>query len=169
MLAFVLLPDSFRKERSMAYISARKRHHGDQNFRVSLADVNPLSAVGRVLRRLDNVLVLLCCGILYGAQVCYYPVSSEEEGLNLWPPKYSLSFTASRALAAAPWNYSPVKIGLVLMSYGFGNAIGSIVGGRYSDKVLARLKRKNDGIGSPDMRLQSIYIAIPWVPISFAA
>jgi hypothetical protein len=69
MVAFVVLPDSFRKGRSVAYISAMKRHGSKENFRISLADVNPLSAVGRVLRRLDNDLILLCCGILYGAQV----------------------------------------------------------------------------------------------------
>lgn len=80
----------------------------------------------------------------------------------------------------APYNYSPLKVGLFLLSFGQfsylsvlvtmltdpltyyqfiipggGNVLGSILGGRYSDYILQRLKRKNGGQGEPEMRLQS--------------
>lgn len=33
--------------------------------------------------------------------------------------------------------------------------MGSILGGKYSDIMLRRLKKKNGGVGEPEMRLQS--------------
>lgn len=33
--------------------------------------------------------------------------------------------------------------------------MGSILGGRYSDMVLRKLKEKNRGVGEPEMRLKS--------------
>jgi hypothetical protein len=38
---------------------------------------------------------------------------------------------------------------------GGGNILGSILGGRYSDLVLRKLKKKNGGVGQPEMRLKS--------------
>jgi hypothetical protein len=38
---------------------------------------------------------------------------------------------------------------------GGGNVVGSILGGRYSDIMLRRLKKKNGGVGEPEMRLAS--------------
>jgi hypothetical protein len=33
--------------------------------------------------------------------------------------------------------------------------VGSILGGKYSDIMLRRLKKKNGGVGEPEMRLRS--------------
>lgn len=38
---------------------------------------------------------------------------------------------------------------------GGGNVVGSILGGKYSDIMLRRLKKKNGGVGEPEMRLKS--------------
>lgn len=78
-----------------------------------------------------------------------------------------------------PYNYSPLKVGLALLSFGEyrlpavgvhrscmlgtdksldtggGNVVGSILGGKYSDIMLRRLKKKNGGVGEPEMRLKS--------------
>lgn len=43
----------------------------------------------------------------------------------------------------------------MLYYVGGGNVLGSILGGRYSDFILQRLKKKNGGQGEPEMRLQS--------------
>jgi hypothetical protein len=49
----------------------------------------------------------------------------------------------------------------VLVSFGGGNILGSILGGRYSDHMLAKLKRVNGGVSEPEMRLKSMFPAIP--------
>lgn len=41
----------------------------------------------------------------------------------------------------------------MLFSFGFGNITGSILGGRLSDFVLARLKTRNGGVSVPEVRL----------------
>jgi hypothetical protein len=42
-----------------------------------------------------------------------------------------------------------------LLVTGGGNVVGSILGGKYSDIMLRRLKKKNGGVGEPEMRLRS--------------
>lgn len=44
-------------------------------------------------------------------------------------------------------------VGVVLLSFGVGNCIGSIGGGRWSDMVLKKLKAKNGGKGEPEVSL----------------
>ena len=53
----------------------------------------------------------------------------------------------------APYNYNALHVGLVLLAFGLGNIAGSVLGGRYSDKVLARLKKANGGKSEPEVRV----------------
>ncbi|GAA93814.1 uncharacterized protein L969DRAFT_70268 [Mixia osmundae IAM 14324] len=122
----------------------------DQPIRLGLRDVNPLSAVGEVMRRPSNAIALIFSGLLFGAQ-------------------YSLSYTAAKSFSAAPYSLSAIQIGLVLLAFGVGNIVGSVGGGRYSDYVLRRLKDKAGGKGVPEMRIRSTLIAMPILPISFLA
>lgn len=61
-----------------------------------------------------------------------------------------------QTFADAPYNYNALHVGLVLVAFGGGNVIGSVFGGVYSDIVLARLKKRNGGIGKPEVRMVSL-------------
>lgn len=95
---------------------------------------------------------------------------------------YSIGFTVPISTEQAPYGYDALGVGLVLLSFGVGNArralsealltaqmIGSISGGRWSDYTLARLTRLNDGVREPEMRLKSTYWALSLIPLSVAA
>lgn len=43
----------------------------------------------------------------------------------------------------------------MLLCFGAGNFIGSVAGGRYSDRVFNQLKAQAGGQGTPEMRIQS--------------
>ncbi|GAA5868553.1 hypothetical protein JCM3774_005426 [Rhodotorula dairenensis] len=191
----LFLPDTFRRERSIAWRKARDRarQHAtedrlkarstlpkdntappaptrtptfapmrkmitgislrtNRDFKVKIrfSDINPLAAVGLVVKQPVNLLVLTFSGFLFASQYC-------------------ITFTASRTFAAAPYNYSPIKVGLVLLSFGTGNVLGSIGGGRYSDHVLQKMKRKNGGTTEPEMRIKSTYGAMLFLPPLFVA
>ncbi|BGP42886.1 hypothetical protein JCM10449v2_006898 [Rhodotorula kratochvilovae] len=193
------LPDTFRKERSLAWRKARDRAHihvrvdpevartagqraaeegavtaaasekllrearlsgfsplveartalsgrsGDVQVKISLRDLNPFAAVGDIVRQPANLLVLLYSGIIFASQ-------------------YAINFTSTRTFAADSWDYAPIGVGLVLLSFGMGNVLGSVCGGRYSDYVLARLRAKNGGVPEPEMRIRSTYPVLAVLP-----
>ena len=58
----------------------------------------------------------------------------------------------------APYNYNALYIGLVILSFGVGSITGSLVGGRYSDKVLRSLKKANGGVTIPEVSPSSTII-----------
>lgn len=77
-------------------------------------------------------------------------------------------YTTSRSLDTY-YHYDPLKIGLVLLAYGvgmlylinkqatfadssLGTVFGSLIGGRWSDYQLSRLKAKNGGCSTPEVR-----------------
>jgi len=78
--------------------------------------------------------------------------SVSRRGCLLWQIKPLNSVHLPRS---PPYDYTPLKIGLVLLSFGGGNVLGSVMGGRYSDMILRKLKKKNGGDSEPEMRLQS--------------
>lgn len=118
-----------------------------------IGGTQPLAAAVDVVKQPANLLVLVYSGFLFASQYC-------------------ISYTASRTFAGAPWNYTPIEVGLILLSFGLGNVVrfafvslrtnrpltpsplqvGSVGGGRYSDYVLARLRAKNGGQGEPEVR-----------------
>lgn len=100
--------------------------------KVGLKDVNPLSATGVVLRQPQNALAVLFSGCLFAVQ-------------------YALAFTATRSFEGEPWNYGALITGCILLSFGVGNFLGSIVGGRYSDHVFNTLKAQRGGKGTPEV------------------
>jgi len=60
-------------------------------------------------------------------------------------------------------------VGLILLCTGMGGIFGSVLGGRYSDRVFAQLKEENDGAGYPEMRLRSTILALICLPLSVVA
>lgn len=65
-------------------------------------------------------------------------------------------YTASITLGKAPYNYGSLNIGLVVLAFGIGNILASLLGGKYSDMVLRKLKKKNGGVGNPEVR-EAVY------------
>jgi len=41
----------------------------------------------------------------------------------LFASQYTVTLTSSRTFAAAPWNYTPIEVGLVLLAFGLGNVV----------------------------------------------
>ncbi|KAI9639325.1 major facilitator superfamily domain-containing protein [Dioszegia hungarica] len=113
-------------------------------------DVNPFPTMLSIFRQPTNAVVLFASGILFAAQ-------------------YTIVYTASITLAAAPYSYNALNIGLVILSFGAGSMVGSIGGGRYSDIILRKLKERNCGVSQPEMRLKSTIPAVPLVVASFLA
>lgn len=65
---------------------------------------------------------------------------------------------------ATKYNYDALTTGLVLLSFGIGSLCGSILGGRWSDRTLARIKLQNGGNSDAEMRLESTKLAMPGLP-----
>ncbi|OSX56433.1 hypothetical protein POSPLADRAFT_1160028 [Postia placenta MAD-698-R-SB12] len=103
-----------------------------QEVKLTLKDVNPVRPMLQVLRRPNNVVIILASG--------------------------TILYTASITLANA-YHYDALKIGLVLLAFGMGCLLGSIFGGRYSDYVLTKVKASHGGKGSAEAR--TLRIALP--------
>ncbi|KAI0358910.1 MFS general substrate transporter [Trametes cingulata] len=190
LLSFAFLfKDTFRRERSLAYQRVLRRNleepqrgrekprptssQGDENqastpasedneathrdtaepafqsIRLSLKDVDPVMPMLRVLRYLNNPVILTASGFIYGFS-------------------YSILYTSARVLASG-YHYDALHTGLVLLSFGAGAVAGSILGGKWSDITLARVHRKNGGQRFPEMRLQSTFLGMVFLPPSIIA
>lgn len=114
-------------------------------FKIGLRDVNPLSATGTVLRQPQNVCAVVFSGCLFAVQYC-------------------LAFTATRSFEGAPYNFGALIVGCILLSFGVGNLVGSVLGGRYSDYVFNRMKAANGGHGTPEFRILSTRVAMLFAP-----
>ncbi|KAL4080850.1 vacuolar DHA amino acid exporter [Scleroderma citrinum] len=77
----------------------------------------------------------------------------------------SIPYTCARTLALY-YHCDALKTGLVLLSFGIGSMFVSICGGRWSDRILARLKADNGDVSYPEMRLQSAKFFLWWLPPS---
>jgi MFS family permease len=67
------------------------------------------------------------------------------------------------------YNLSYSAIGLAFLAPGIGYIIGSIVGGRYSDYVLTKYESKHNGSSYPEVRLNSIWLGVILMPLSYCA
>ncbi|KAL7421942.1 hypothetical protein Q5752_003714 [Cryptotrichosporon argae] len=116
--------------------------------RLSLRDINPLPPMLAIFAAPTNAIVLVCSGLLFAAQ-------------------YTTTYTASITFAGAPYGYNALQIGLVLLAFGVGNIVGSVVGGRYSDYVLRKMRERNGGQNVAETRLKSTMIGFPLVLASY--
>ncbi|KAF9068628.1 major facilitator superfamily domain-containing protein [Rhodocollybia butyracea] len=101
---------------------------------LGLMDVNPLKPMAVILSRKYNLFMLFASGLYYAFA-------------------FVLVYTTSRSLDTH-YHLDPLKIGFVLVAYGIGTILGSIMGGRWSDHQLSRIKSKEGGV-TPEMRLKS--------------
>lgn len=107
LISFVLFfQDTFRRERSLTYqnVIKQRRKAADTlevNLDLSLADVNPLKPIGQILRRKNNILILVSSGLQFAFT-------------NL------ISYTSARTLSTF-YGYGPLTIGFVILSFGIGD------------------------------------------------
>ncbi|TFK81569.1 vacuolar DHA amino acid exporter [Polyporus arcularius HHB13444] len=120
-----------------------------EDIKLSLADVNPAKPIIHVLRRMNNLVILVTSGLIFGFTYC-------------------VSYTCSRTLANT-YGYNALQIGLVLLAFGVGSLVGSVFGGRYSDHVFRTLRARNGGTSQPEMRLESTMVFMPFFPASVIA
>ncbi|WOO80705.1 Quinidine resistance protein 3 [Vanrija pseudolonga] len=119
-----------------------------EDIKPELRDINPIPMVISTFASPTNFVILVSSGVLFAAQ-------------------YTSTYTAAVTFSRAPYNYNPLIIGVVCLSFGVGNILGSVVGGRLSDRILQRLKAKNGGVSVPEFRLMSTLPFIPFMVISF--
>ncbi|KAJ3510410.1 hypothetical protein NLJ89_g4692 [Agrocybe chaxingu] len=176
LLAFALFfHDTFRFERSLTYqslLSQRLRQRArpsssfpasvesrsrsdlekseetrselDKTVKLSIMDVNPFKPAIKVLQRKNNNVILFASGLLFAFA-------------------FLVPYTSARTLAIF-YHYSPLKIGLVTLCYGAGNVAGSLLGGRWSDRSLARLMNESEETRNPEMRLRSTILGVCLLP-----
>ncbi|KAG2120071.1 MFS general substrate transporter [Suillus cothurnatus] len=185
-LAFLLLfKDTFRKERSVIYQNVLNSRPQEQqsseardelryisksevggesqttskdieaqrtvitaikDVKLSVADINPFPAYLSIVSRKNSLVIMITSGLILGFS-------------------FSIAYTCARTLSMY-YHYDAMKTGLVLLAWGVGSVAGSIFGGRWSDRTLARLKAANGGVSFPEMRLESTKIVMLWSPLS---
>ncbi|KAG1873284.1 major facilitator superfamily domain-containing protein [Suillus tomentosus] len=119
---------------------------GPDNVRLSIKDINPFPPYFQILSRKNNVLVLTVNGLVFGFNYC-------------------LSYTCERTLANV-YGYDALSVGLVLLCLGIGSVAGSIIGGRWSDRVVGKMVKANGGQWHAEMRLESSKLTMLWIPLS---
>lgn len=101
---------------------------------LTLSPSQPFPAAISILKSRPNQLALLSSAIIFALQ-------------------YTISFSSSQTFAKRPYLLNPLSIGLILLAFGSGNVVGSVLGGMSSDRVLRRLKEENGGVSMPQVRL----------------
>ncbi|PNP76188.1 hypothetical protein FNYG_10477 [Fusarium nygamai] len=82
--------------------------------------------------------IVVFCGFMYGAVVCYFNV---------------LNGTASIILSAPPYSFKASSVGLCYIATVIGVFIGSFFSGPVGDKFVLYMTRRNNGIREPEYRL----------------
>lgn len=142
-------PDVEKAERQEPPLAAPVQLSMD-DIKVSIIDVNPFKPLIEVLRRKNNLVILFASGKFEIIGILFL-VSLIRQLLGLlFAFNFLIVYTSSRTLSRF-YSYPPFKIGLVTLAYGLGAVSGSILGGRYSDRELAKMKEKHGGVTEPEV------------------
>ncbi|KAH9165515.1 MFS general substrate transporter [Lactarius sanguifluus] len=175
--------DTFRKERSLTYqrVLASRRSAASKRSSVASDPAYELDTKSKgeaavtVGEASGPAATVTVAGPQAGAEIAL-----SFKDVNPFPPlflvlkpfffafSYNITYTCSRTLGNH-YNYDALRIGLVLLSYGVGSVLGSVLGGRWSDRVLRRLTSANGGHRLPEMRLESTKPAMVFLPLSVVA
>ncbi|KAG4283268.1 hypothetical protein FPRO06_09941 [Fusarium proliferatum] len=93
--------------------------------------------------------IVVFCGFMYGAVVCYFNV---------------LNGTASIILSAPPYSFRPSYVGLCYVATIIGVFVGSFFSGPIGDRLVLYLTRRNNGIREPEYRLWLYAVLLVLVP-----
>ncbi|TCD62100.1 hypothetical protein EIP91_007475 [Steccherinum ochraceum] len=114
-----------------------------ETVKESLHIINPIRPIIIVLRRYNNIAISMASGLCFSFG-------------------YSLTYTSTRTLSTW-YGYDPLRIGLVLLAYGAGSALGSVLGGRWSDYVV-KVQAGGCQALEPETRLDSIKYLVFLLP-----
>ncbi|RIB10491.1 major facilitator superfamily domain-containing protein [Gigaspora rosea] len=78
------------------------------------------------------------------------------------------NISVPRNFSARTYKLPPSSIGLLFLAPAVGYAIGSLVGGKYSDFVLQSARKKGESV-YPEMRIKSAIIGVIIIPSSYLA
>ncbi|KAK7464750.1 hypothetical protein VKT23_005957 [Stygiomarasmius scandens] len=120
-----------------------------KDIKLSLLDVNPVTPLWGTFKKPWNLCMLTASALIFAFT-------------------YIVVYSTTRVLENA-YRYNPLKVGLVLLSFGLGSVTGSILGGRFSDYNLRRLKEKNGGKREAEMRLKPLLIPFILFPLFIIA
>ncbi|KAH0832264.1 vacuolar DHA amino acid exporter [Lanmaoa asiatica] len=134
-----------------------------KEVKLSITDVNPFPPYLRILSRKNNLAILISSGGCYNVMIDNSDLIVLA-GL-LFAFAFSVTYTCARTLSLY-YEYNAMTTGLVLLAFGIGRILGSILGGRWSDRTLAQLKAANGGVSYPEMRLESTKLAMWWFPLA---
>ena len=70
--------------------------------------------------------------------------------------------TQASFFSLPPYNFKPSQLGLMYIPLLIGNFFGSFWGGYFTDWMILRLARRNDGVHEPENRLWA-YVPLPFV------
>ncbi|KAF8989038.1 major facilitator superfamily domain-containing protein [Cyathus striatus] len=90
------------------------------DVKISLKDVNPIKPILGVVKQRHNLVILFASALIAAFG-------------------FIIGYTSSRTLALK-YNFDPLKIGLVNLSYGSGCVVSSFITGWWSDRQYARMK-----------------------------
>jgi hypothetical protein len=110
----------------------RNKEEDPSVVKPSFVDVNPVPTMISIFKLPTNAVVLVCSGLLFAAQ-------------------YTTTYTAAITFARPPYDYNPLIIGVIVLAFGVGNIVGSVLGGRASDHILKHLAAKNGGKTVPEV------------------
>lgn len=120
-----------------------------KEIKLTAVDLNPIPPIKAILSRWNNILILTVSGLIFGFS-------------------YSIQYTATLTLESL-YGYNALHVGLVLLAYGAGAMLGSILGGRYSDRCRRAAATQHTGTVPPEARLKSTLPALPLIPLSVIA
>ncbi|CAG8534487.1 10728_t:CDS:2, partial [Paraglomus brasilianum] len=104
----------------------------------------------RLLRYPNVALVVACTSVLFSTG-------------------YTQDTLVSATFQVDHYSLSPATSGFVFLSSGLGYLIGSVLGGKYTDMMLARQTRKNNGVQYAEMRLKSAWLGAIFFPVAISA
>ncbi|CAG8776185.1 4727_t:CDS:1, partial [Gigaspora rosea] len=77
------------------------------------------------------------------------------------------NISVPRNFSARPYDLLPSSIGLLFLAPAIGYALGSLIGGKYSDFVLQRVKKEGSEIFCSEMRIKGATVGALIVPCSY--
>ncbi|KAG2352994.1 MFS general substrate transporter [Suillus spraguei] len=178
--AFIFLfKDTFRKERSVTYqnvLKSRLRKQQSPEAKKESQNIPKSEAGGEnqtTSKDIEAQQPAIPAPAVKDVKLSMVDVNPFPPYLRLPAAKatfFSVTYTCARTLSMY-YDYDALKIGLVLLAYGLGSVAGSTLGGRWSDRTLARLKAANGGVSFPEVNIELLTlahtkIAMLWLPLS---
>ena len=119
-------------------------------------------------RAFDPQLHLFCPELVYGTHIWYLlPDVCHIQRYMSSPHSIMTRFSRKTLpdLFTHTYGFSTGASGLAYLGLGTGFISAAVFGARFSDKVYAYYRAKNNGIGKPEMRIPALIIGSLFIPV----